>query len=231
MKKNYDQFIEEILKDLKGNNYLTASSIPNIDLYMDQVTTFMDSHLDTFKRKDEDKTLTKTMINNYSKCQLLPPTTRKKYTREHMLLLLIIFYLKPTLSIPDIQAIIAPLQKILMKDHPDFSLEHYYDTIVKTQMNHFDELSEQIMKTIDLSKSLFSSQQLNVESSSDQDTLSIIGTVYMLSLQASLQKHLAAQLIDTYLKPLTSPSTKEPKKEEKKEEKVTDRERKEKPKK
>lgn len=227
MKKDYDQFIEDILKELKGNNYLFSSSIPNIDLYMDQVTTFMDQHLETFKRKDEDKTLTKTMINNYSKCQLLPPTTRKKYSREHMLLLLIIFYLKPTLSIPDIQALITPLQNILMKDHPELSLEQYYDTIVKTQMDRFDELSEHIMKTVDLSKNLFNinASESPVKDNSDQETLSIIGTIYTLSLQASLQKHLAAQLIDTYLKP--SPSTKEPKKEDK----TGERERKERPKK
>ncbi len=231
MKKQQDQLIKDILKHLKGNNYLDASTIPNIDLYMDQVTTFMDHHLDTFKRKDEDKTLTKTMINNYSKCQLLPPTTRKKYSRDHMLLLLIIFYLKPTLSIPDIQAIIAPLQKILMKENPEISLEKYYDTLVKTQLAHFDDLSQEIMKTVERSKNLFTlnTSATTAEGQSDEEMLSIISTIYMLSLQASLQKHLAAQLIDTYLKP--NPSIKEPKKEERKDDKPVDRERKEKPKK
>lgn len=231
MKKQYEQFIQEILADFEKNNYLSASSIPHIDLYMDQVTTFMDDHLDIFKRKEEDKTLTKTMINNYSKCQLLPPTTRKKYSRDHMLLLLIIYYLKPTLSIPDIQAIIEPLQKILMKEHPNLSLEQYYETIVKQQSNRFGELSQEIMKTVELSKNLFSANPTQKSSSddSDQELLSIIATIYTLSLQANLQKHLAAQLIDNYLTPILN--SKEPKKDERKDEKIPDRVRREKPKK
>ena len=54
--------------------------IPNIDLYMDQVTTFMDSQLATSKRHEDDKILTKTMINNYAKNDLLPPPEKKKYS-------------------------------------------------------------------------------------------------------------------------------------------------------
>ena len=42
----------------------------DIDLYMDQVTTFMDEHLSDCKRREDDKILTKTMINNYTKNNL-----------------------------------------------------------------------------------------------------------------------------------------------------------------
>ena len=61
------------------------SEIPGIDLYMDQVTTFMDSHLNTSKWLGEDKILTKTMINNYAKNKLLPPPEKKKYTKEQIM--------------------------------------------------------------------------------------------------------------------------------------------------
>ncbi len=59
-------------------DYIDPETIPNIDLYMDQVTTFMDSNLQNSKRRSEDKILTKTMINNYAKNNLLPPPVKKK---------------------------------------------------------------------------------------------------------------------------------------------------------
>jgi len=212
IKKEYEKLIEDLLKDFKINNYLDASHIPKIDLYMDQVTTFMDEHLDLFKRNEEDKTLTKTMINNYSKFHLLPPTSKKKYSRDHMLMLLFIFYLKPTLSIPDIGEILIPLQKILLKESSDVSLEDFYNTLSKAQFDHFDQFSEQIIETVKVSQSLF-----NDTSIKNNETLSVIATIYMLSLQASLQKNLVAHLIDNYLKPVAALNEKEPKKPEKKE--------------
>ena len=67
---------------------IEPSDIPNIDLYMDQVTTFMETKLSGYKRNDKDKILTKTMINNYTKNELLPPPEKKRYSKEHIILLI-----------------------------------------------------------------------------------------------------------------------------------------------
>lgn len=212
-----NEFIENVLEDLKKNNYIYSSKIPNIDLYMDQVTTFMDDHLDLFKRNDEDKILTKTMINNYSKSGLMPPTNKKKYSRNHMLLLLMIYYLKPVLSIPDIQALIEPLQKMLMNNKDsDLDLETYYDSLVKTQLSSFDGFSKELMETVNSSNQLFNQLQ-----PTNNDHLSIVTTIYMLSLQASMQKHIVTLLIDNYLLPKAGKSN--PSSEERKELKVEKR--------
>ncbi|WZL81829.1 DUF1836 domain-containing protein [Vallitaleaceae bacterium 9-2] len=76
-KKNFDDYIIDQLKMIQDFDRISSADIPNIDLYMDQVTTFMNEHLGLFKRSSEDKILTKTMINNYSKYNLLPPTNKK----------------------------------------------------------------------------------------------------------------------------------------------------------
>ena len=73
---------------------IQPDEIPNIDLYMDQVTTFMEEHLKSSCRHSDDKILTKTMINNYAKNNLMPPPEKKKYTREHIMLLIFIYYYK-----------------------------------------------------------------------------------------------------------------------------------------
>ena len=70
--------LSSILTSLDRIDYIRPQEIPNIDLYMDQVTTFMEEHLQSSKRYPEDKILTKTMINNYAKNHLLPPPDRKK---------------------------------------------------------------------------------------------------------------------------------------------------------
>ena len=83
--------LKSIFDTFSGLDYIRPEDIPNIDLYMDQVTTFMEEHLKKTRRYPEDKILTKTMINNYAKNDLLPPPTKKKYSREHMLVLTFIY--------------------------------------------------------------------------------------------------------------------------------------------
>ena len=77
-----EESIMDIIGKLKNIDYINPEDIPNIDLYMDQVTTFMDEHLAACKRLDDDKILTKTMINNYTKNDFLPPPVKKKYSKE-----------------------------------------------------------------------------------------------------------------------------------------------------
>ena len=63
--------LNSILEELSSLSYVHPGDVPNINLYMDQVTTFMDEQLASTKRYPDDKILTKTMINNYAKNNLL----------------------------------------------------------------------------------------------------------------------------------------------------------------
>ena len=94
MSNNIHEFLKEVLEKLQTMDYVKPEALPNIDLYMDQVTTFMDTQLASTKRHEEDKILTKTMINNYAKNNLLPPPNKKKYSKDHILTLLFIYYFK-----------------------------------------------------------------------------------------------------------------------------------------
>ena len=78
--------INSILESVSRIDYIKLEDIPNIELYMDQVTTFMEEQLASTKRYEDDKILTKTMINNYAKNKLLPPPEKKRYSREHILM-------------------------------------------------------------------------------------------------------------------------------------------------
>lgn len=105
--KTNDERLEQLFEQLRKLDYIDVKDIPNIDLYMDQVTTFMEDHLGAMKRYEDDKILTKTMINNYAKNNLLPSPVKKKYTREHMILLVFIYYFKNLLNFNDIETILS----------------------------------------------------------------------------------------------------------------------------
>ena len=89
-----NDLLNSILESISRIDYVKSIDIPNIDLYMDQVTTFMDKQMASSKRYEDDKVLTKTMINNYAKNNLLPSPEKKKYTKEHLLVLTFIYYFK-----------------------------------------------------------------------------------------------------------------------------------------
>ena len=89
-----NDILNSILESLSRIDYIHPEDIPNIDLYMDQVTSFMDEQLSSSKRYDDDKILTKTMINNYAKNNLLPPPVKKKYSKEHVVVMIFIYYFK-----------------------------------------------------------------------------------------------------------------------------------------
>ena len=66
-----NDLLNSILGSLSRIDYIKPEEVPNIPLYMDQVTTFMEEQLSSTKRYEDDKILTKTMINNYAKNNLL----------------------------------------------------------------------------------------------------------------------------------------------------------------
>ena len=122
-----DNLLNSILESLDRVKYISPEDIPNIDLYMDQVTTFMDSHLQSAARyPGEDKILTKTMINNYAKSDLLPPPVKKKYSREHVMLLVFIYYYKGILSINDIQTLLKPITEHYFQNGQAYDMEAIY---------------------------------------------------------------------------------------------------------
>ena len=122
MENDVKEFLSELLKQLKSIDYIKPEDIPNIDLYMDQVTTFMDEQLAASKRYESDKILTKTMINNYAKNNLLPSPDKKKYSKEHVLTLLFIYYFKNILSINDIRSILNPLTEKYFGNDDGFTM-------------------------------------------------------------------------------------------------------------
>ena len=194
MNKDNQEFVNSLLQRLAKLNYIKPGDVPNIDLYMDQVTTFMDEHLSDVKRYEDDKILTKTMINNYTKNDLLPPPVKKKYSKEHIYILTFIYYLKNILSISDIQKLLNPLtDKFFNKEElPD--LEYIYSEIYNMEKAQIASLSKDVVERTQVAKEAF----LDVENEEDKDFLQLFSLVGLLSFDVYMKKNIIESLIDDY---------------------------------
>lgn len=186
-------FLSSILQSLSAIDYVKPEDIPNIPLYMDQVTTFMDSQLASSKRHDEDKILTKTMINNYAKNNLLPPPEKKKYTREHVLTLIFIYYFKNILSINDIQSILNPITDKYFGNENDISLQDIYNEVFGLEHQETQNLMKDLAKKFHTAHTTFADVP-----EEDQELLQTFSFICMLSYDVYVKKMLIEKSIDEF---------------------------------
>lgn len=183
--------INQIREQKLSADYVHPSIIPDIDLYMDQVTTFMDEHLSFSKRYDEDKILTKTMINNYAKNQLLPPPEKKKYSKDHILLLTFIYYYKNILSINDIQTLLEPIKSTYFKTKNSPDMTAVYDKIFQMATSATASVFDDMTDKLHLAGELFK------ETSGDEkNLLTFFSFICLLSYDIYLKKQIVEKLID-----------------------------------
>ena len=189
---NTDQLLESILDSLDRIDYVKSEDIPDIQLYMDQVTTFMDSHLASTRRYPSDKILTKTMINNYAKNHLLPPPEKKKYSKEHVLTLIFIYYFKSILSISDIQSILNPITDKYFGKDGSYSLEDIYREVFGLEHQETQNLMKDLARKFNTSCQTFPDA-----APEDAELLRNFSLICMLSYDVYVKKTIIERLIDT----------------------------------
>ena len=192
MDNDTKKFLSDLLAELQRIDYVRPEDIPNIDLYMDQITTFMDSQLETSKRHADDKILTKTMINNYAKNNLLPPPEKKKYTKEHVLTLIFIYYFKNILSISDIQSILNPITDKYFGKDGSYSLEDIYREVFGLEHQETQNLMKDLAREFNTSCQTFPDA-----APEDAELLRNFSLICMLSYDVYVKKTIIERLIDT----------------------------------
>ena len=94
-------------KDLYSKFHIPRwEDLPTIDLYMDQVISFIESELGEFSVTVELPTLTKSMVNNYVKAKIIDPPVNKKYSRLSLAMIIVIYLLKSCYSTEEIRKLI-----------------------------------------------------------------------------------------------------------------------------
>ena len=191
-----NDLLNSMLASLSRIDYVKSDDIPNIDLYMDQVTSFMEKQLKSTKRYEEDKILTKTMINNYAKNDLLPPPNKKKYSKEHLLVLTFIYYFKNILSMKDIEMLLGPITDKYFESKGDVNIARVYDEVCAFELERTKILQKDIEVMYNNSMETF----VDVPEE-DREALQMFSFICSLSLDVYVKKLLIEKLIDTMPEP------------------------------
>ncbi|MBM7561249.1 DUF1836 domain-containing protein [Fusibacter tunisiensis] len=160
MQKNQ---IKKILEFVDPNYEM----IPNIPLYMDQLLDYLKSSLDPLARSESDSIFTKTMVNNYVKASVIAPPEKKKYSKDAIADLLLVYHLKQVFSIQDTKKII---------DLARSENQIYYTLFTEIQAQTHEKIKSEILTE--------GSKQAQIEQ------------LFKLSVEASSKKILAERLLD-----------------------------------
>ena len=136
------EILNNIIEKEVQKSSITSKDIPDLDLYMDQIMTLFDSHLANNKKNEDDKLLTKTMINNYSKSKVITQVKGKKYTKEQIIQMLMIYQLKNNLSIQEIKDLLIPIYE------SNTYLSKLYDHFIEIKHSINQQLQKMIQQII-----------------------------------------------------------------------------------
>ncbi|MCR4618373.1 MAG: DUF1836 domain-containing protein [Lachnospiraceae bacterium] len=192
--QSLEQILSKIDKKISSINPINVEDVPTVPLYMDQLTTFMDSKLRAMLRcPSEDKVLTKTMINNYAKNDLIPPPIKKRYSKDHLYELLFIFYFKNFMSIGDIQTLLSPITSEFFGKSKEkgFGIEDIYVYMTKVLKGSRTRLREELKKDFDSVENAFD----NVPEDK-REYLKKFAFICELSYDIYLKKFIIEQMVD-----------------------------------
>ncbi|NLX01192.1 MAG: DUF1836 domain-containing protein [Syntrophomonadaceae bacterium] len=189
-----------LIDEILPQQPVLINDIPDIDLYVDQVTGFIEKKLAGQKRHPKDKLLTKTMINNYAKAGILIPPRQKKYSRQHIETLLMLYNAKQILSINDISLLFSILQEPANKHNEDQnSANPLIDLIYSLVQEINNDQAEQLQEVCEEKIGLIQEKTKNVEGETGELIEWFLLAIYLVS-QAAVQKRMAEAIIDRYFK-------------------------------
>mgnify|MGYP003446722375 CR=1 FL=1 len=173
--------LNDFLEKLHVESPITLEEIPDIDLYMDQVIQMFENKFNASKRNEEEKVLTKTMINNYAKGKVFLPIKNKKYSKEHLMLISLIYQLKGSLSIKDIKDTLQGLNTKLLEEN--FQLDAFYQSYLTANSKNKELFKQELELRIE-------------EIQEDEKYLEQVLLISSLVQMSNLYRRVAEKLVD-----------------------------------
>lgn len=184
-------------KELNLQNQFSLDEIPELDLYMDQVTQLFDSKFNDCKRTEEDKALTKTMVNNYAKGKLLMTIKNKKYSKEHIILMSLIYNLKGGLSISDIK---SSLNKIVatFENGEEYPIRDLYSLYLEQYNEDLSDVEKNIEEKFDNIQNMILNEKVEDDQEFQKNFLLLSSFINM----SNMYRRMGEKLIDEYFNKL-----------------------------
>lgn len=192
MEKSRQEILDELIGMLDKLSYVKPEEIPNIDLYMDQVLSFINDRTRYLTRNpEEDKIFTKTMINNYAKTKILPAPVKKKYSKDHILLLLLIYYFKGVLSVGDTGELLGKITEKYFGNTEDLAFEDIYQEVFKLEAGEIEFLKKDIEDKFRIAEETFPNAP-----EESQDFFKNFAFICLLSYDVFMKKLMIEKLVD-----------------------------------
>ena len=149
MSYNREQFIEKLDrwgKYMENFSLPSWESLPDMELYMDQVISLVNRYLNLIPPDEKDPVITASAVNNYVRLQMMPAPERKRYGRKHMACVIMICVLKQSLSL-------AEIQRILPQEMTEEKIRQVYEDLVAQMgatsalfIRQADEVAKQVLQ-------------------------------------------------------------------------------------
>ena len=189
-----EELIQILQKPLQQKE-VEVADLPDLDLYMDQITTLFAD-----KTQEPEGLLTKTMINNYSKDGLIKPIKGKKYSKEHVVVMIFIYYFKTILSIKDIETILTPITEKYFDTDSDVDVASIYEEVCDTAKSQIQNLKDEVREAYETSQNTF--KDMEGLSDSDREYLQLFSLISSLSFDVYAKKALIERIIDELPEPV-----------------------------
>lgn len=181
---------ENIINSLFIEEIVSLEEIPELDLYMDQVIQLFENKYSRTLRNEDDKVLTKTMINNYAKDKIFMPIKNKKYSKEHLILISLIYQLKGVLSIGDIKKILEPMVTALNNEE-----EYDVRKIYREYLNMYEKDVQNFKETVNDTSKYVESKWANEDGPLDKFNKEFIMLSSLVNM-SNFYRRLAEKTLD-----------------------------------
>lgn len=189
----YEEFIKKISEEFIENSIIPPSDFPNMELYSDQVVSFINSELSLYG-KDGGEVLTKTMLSNYVKSNLIPPPVKKKYNREQVIMLEMILCLKNAFKMDDIKTLMKPFVESTQSNFDEqIEFSEIYEKLEPLYKKKREEQAEELIKDIDVIK-----DSLRDSGIDDDDMTEMFLYIMIIAMKIDTAKFIGKTLIREY---------------------------------
>ena len=188
----YEKYAEKLAQEYQKKGLAEGKSIPDIDLYIDQMVSCLNEELALYA-KDGEGPVTKGIVSNYTKHRMIPGPEGKRYTKDHCVYMLLVYYLKSCFSMDQVQRLMKPLLANYNSAWDDrVDMQAYYKEILSAVRESEESVLPQMQARIAKIKKFLADR------GSDDDVSELILLITTLIMRSNEERYLAEKLLDEY---------------------------------
>ncbi len=188
----YEYYAAELADDYLKRGIADEKNFPDMELYIDQMVSCLNGELSLYRQGGEGP-VTKAMVSNYTKHRMIPGPDGKKYGKDHLIFMCIVFYLKNSLSMDQIQKLMKPLLDNYSSEWDDtVDLSKMYRVFSEYFRKEEAELPGQIARRVSDAKKLCAKFE------AEDDTSELFTLITTLIMESYAERFIAEKLLEEY---------------------------------